>query len=157
MCYRCKGRLSRLTRFGLRVQAGGFYDGSMKRAAFLSAPLLVVALVGCGGDSQRPSAAAPGVTESPIDVRGTITQITTVGPDVSLSGMAIEGQLERDTRYAKAWVRISDSTHIRRRQGEATEATTDLQVGMRVEVKFSGAVAQLDPVQATAADITIID
>jgi len=33
----------------------------------------------------------------------------------------------------------------------------DLQPGTRVEVKFAGVVAQLDPVQATAAEITIID
>src|SRR5439155_19970684 len=70
-----------------------------------------------------------------------------------------EGEVEADTRYSSAWVRMKDSTIISRRRGAGTEPATmaDLQPGTRVEVKFAGVVAQLDPVQATAAEITIID
>ena len=130
----------------------------MRRAAGLAAPLLTLAVIACGGDSQS-GANRPSATENVIDIRGSITELATPVPDVSPGGMAVEGEVEADTRYAKAWVRMRDSTLIWRRRGAATvpAAMADLQPGTRVEVKFAGVVAQLDPVQATAAEITIID
>jgi len=70
-----------------------------------------------------------------------------------------EGDAEDDTGYSSAWVRINQSTTIRwSTPGDAATATiAELEPGMRVEVRFSGAVALSDPVQATAAEITIID
>jgi hypothetical protein len=130
----------------------------MRRAAGLAAPLLTLAVIACGGDSQS-GANRPSATENVIDIRGSITELATPVPDVSPGGMAVEGEVEADTRYSKAWVRMRDSTVIWRRRGAATvpAAMADLQPGTRVEVKFAGVVAQLDPVQATAAEITIID
>ena len=128
----------------------------MSRAPVVAAPLLTFALVACGGDSES-GASGPSAPGPVIDIRGTITEIGTVGPDVSLGGIAIEGEEGADTRYSSAWVRISDGTRIWRRRDAALEPASELQPGMRVEVKFSGAVALSDPVQATAAEITIID
>ena len=130
----------------------------MRRAAGLAAPLLTLAVIACGGDSQS-GANRPSATENVIDIRGSITELATPVADVSPGGMAVEGEVEADTRYAKAWVRMKDSTVISRRRGAATvpAAMADLKPGTRVEVKFAGVVAQLDPVQATAAEITIID
>ena len=130
----------------------------MSRAAVLLAPLLSLALVSCGGDSES-RANSPSATDSAIDIRGRITELVTPGADGLPGGVAIEGDAEGDTLYSKAWVRMKDSTIISRRRGAETvpAAMADLQPGTRVEVKFAGVVAQLDPVQATAAEITIID
>ena len=124
----------------------------------LAAPLLTLAVIACGGDSQS-GANGPSATENVIDIRGSITELATPVPDVSPGGLAVEGEVEADTRYAKAWVRMKDSTVFSRRRGAdiVPAAMADLQPGTRVEVKFAGVVAQLDPVQATAAEITIID
>ena len=130
----------------------------MSRAAVLTAPLLTLALVYCGGDSEGgTSAPSPSVTV--IDIRGKITEVATPVSDVSPGGMAVEAEAEADVRYSSAWVRIDQSTTIRWSTPEdaATATIADLEPGMRVEVRFSGAVALSDPVQATAAEITIID
>jgi len=130
----------------------------MSRAAILAGPLLTLALASCGGSSESGTS-GPSSTTTIIDIRGSITEIATPVADVSPGGLAVEGEVEADTRYAKAWVRMKDSTVILRRRGEAKIAASmaDLQPGTRVEVKFGGAVALSDPVQATAAEITIID
>ena len=127
----------------------------MSRAAVLTAPLLTFALVACGGGGNVENTDVP----PNFDIRGRVTQITTMGPDVTLSGIAVEGDAEDDTGYSSAWVRINQSTTIRwSTPGDAATATiAELEPGMRVEVRFSGAVALSDPVQATAAEITIID
>ncbi len=129
-----------------------------RAAAVLTAPLLTLILVSCGGDSES-GASGPSATGGVIDIRGRITELVTPGADGLPGGVAIEGDAEGDTRYSKAWVRMKDSTIISRRRGAETVAAAmaDLQPGTRVEVKFAGVVAQLDPVQATAAEITIID
>ncbi|TMB64958.1 MAG: hypothetical protein E6J43_12655 [Chloroflexi bacterium] len=112
----------------------------MSRAAVLTAPLLTFALVACGGGGNVENTDVP----PNFDIRGRVTQITTA---------------EDDTGYSSAWVRINQSTTIRwSTPGDAATATiAELEPGMRVEVRFSGAVALSDPVQATAAEITIID
>jgi len=130
----------------------------MSRAAVLAAPLVTLALVSCGGDSESGANGAA-TTVSVIDIRGRVTELVTPGADGLPGGLAVEGEGEEDTRYSSAWVRMKDSTVIWRRSGEDTvpAAMADLQPGTRIEVKFAGVVAQLDPVQATAAEITIID
>ena len=130
----------------------------MSRAAVLAAPLVTLALVSCGGDSESGANGAA-TTVTVIDIRGRVTELVTPGSDGLPGALAVEGEGEEDTRYSSAWVRMKDSTIISRRRGAGTEPATmaDLQPGTRVEVKFAGVVAQLDPVQATAAEITIID
>jgi hypothetical protein len=134
----------------------------MKRLV-AAAPLLFVplAILACGGDSDDAAGTsnlslAPGTG---VDIRGKIKELQTPGPDVTLGAFLAEGAIEADTRYAKAWVRLKDSTVILRRQGSDTvEATAaDLQPGRRVEIKFEGVVAELDPVQATAGEILILE
>lgn len=132
----------------------------MNRLAALAAPVLSLVLVGCGGDSAGEDSldtAAPAA--GGVDIRGKITEIATPLPDVTTGALVVEGELEADTRYPKAWVRLKETTVILRRQGTETIPATmaDLQVGARVEVKFEGVVAELDPVQASAGEITIID
>jgi hypothetical protein len=134
----------------------------MKRL-IAAAPLLFVplAILACGGDSD--SAAGNGAAAlSPgagVDIRGEIKELQTPEPDVTLGAFLVEGALEGDTRYAKAWVRLKDTTVIIRRRGSDSPAATaaDLQPGLRVEIKFEGVVAELDPIQATAGEIVILE
>ena len=128
-----------------------------------AAPLLLLPLAAfaCGGDSD--TAVGNGATAleagAGVDIRGKIKEVQTPGPDVTLGAFLVEGAIESDTRYAKAWVRLNETTVILRRQDSDTVAATtaDLQPGKRVEIKFEGVVAELDPVQATAGEILILE
>jgi len=121
--------------------------------------LLPLAALACGGDSDTAAGGGAAAPTAAVDIRGEIKQVQTPGADVTLGAFLAEGALEVDTRYAKAWVRLKDTTVILRQQGADTVPATaaDLQPGMRVEVKFEGVVAELDPVQATAGEILILE
>jgi hypothetical protein len=123
--------------------------------------LLPLAALACGGDSDTAAGNGAAALEAGagVDIRGEIKQLQTPGPDVALGAFLAEGTLEADTRYAKAWVRLNDTTVILRLQGSDRVAAvvTDLRPGLRVEIKFKGVVAELDPVQATAGEILIIE
>ena len=126
----------------------------------MAAIALAVGVAACGGDSE--SDPPSNVSASPnggIDIRGEITQLTTPVPDISMGAADIRGEIEPDTRYERAVVRIKEETVIQRKQGTETVPATvdDLDVGTRVEVKFTGVVAELNPVQATAGEITILE
>jgi len=130
----------------------------MKGLAVLAMPMLSLALIACGGDSGNDSAGNAAATGG-VDIRGKITELATPAAGVSTGAIVVEGEIETDSRYAKAWVRLKETTVVLRRQGTETIPATvaDLQVGTRVEVKFEGVVAELDPVQASAGEVTIID
>jgi len=117
-----------------------------------------LAVIACGGDSAGDSAGSAAATGG-VDIRGKITELATPVPGVSTGAIVVEGEIEADSRYAKAWVRLKETTVVLRRQGAETVPASagDLQVGTRVEVMFEGVVAQLDPVQASAGEITIIE
>jgi hypothetical protein len=142
-------------------QSAGAYDEIM-RSLGATAPLLVLALalaVACGGDSDGAgSDSAGGAPRSP-DVRGEIRELQTPGPDGTLAAFLVEGSLDAGAIYARAWVRLKESTAIWRRQGASIveAAAEDLKPGIRVEIKFEGVVAELDPVQATAGEIYILE
>jgi len=131
----------------------------MRGLAVLSAPLLSLALVACGGDSEDQGALDTSPIGGGIDIRGKIVEIATPLPGVSAGTLVVEGEIEADTRYARAVIRIKETTPVQRKQGTETVSATiaDLQVGTRVEVKFEGVVAELDPAQAGAGEITIIE
>jgi hypothetical protein len=129
-----------------------------------AAPALILplAILACGGDSDSAAgidAAANARGAVIVDIRGEIKQIQTPGPDVTVGALLIEGVLETDTRYAKAWIRLKDTTVVQRLRAAETVAAAvgDLQSGIRVEVKFEGVVAELDPPQATAGEILILE
>jgi hypothetical protein len=126
-----------------------------------SAPLILLPLaaLACGGDSDGAAGDSAAAPTAVVDIRGEIKQVQTPGADVTLGAFLAEGVIEADTRYAKAWVRLKDTTVILRQEGaDNVPATlTDLQPCTRVEVKFEGVVAELDPVQATAGEILILE
>lgn len=131
----------------------------MRGLAALSAPLLSLALVACGGDSGDGGALSTSPITGGIDIRGKIVEIATPVPGVSAGTIVVEGEIVADTRYARAVIRIKETTPVQRRRGTETVGASiaDLQVGTRVEVRFEGVVAELDPVQAGAGEITIIE
>ena len=119
----------------------------MSRAAVLAAPLVTLALVSCGGDSES-GANGSATTGTIIDIRGRVTELVTPGSDGLPGGLAVEGEAEEDTRYSSAWVRMKDSTIIWRRSGEdkVAASTADLQPGMQVEARRRRNEFRLEPV-----------
>jgi Protein of unknown function (DUF3221) len=97
-----------------------------------------------------------------IDVRGAITSITRAegaGRGRALAHVLIEGVKEPDTQVDKAVVAVTAETELFiNRGGERKLAEfAALKEGQRVEARFTGPVRESYPVQATAAEITIIE
>ena len=74
-----------------------------------------------------------------------------------ISSMVVEGEIEADTRYAKAFIGMDAETNvfIEDNRGYHAGNLKDLAVGQMVEVLFTGPIATSDPVQATAGEIII--
>src|SRR5262249_21903567 len=118
----------------LRGSSRAPYDLRMKRAGVLAAPLLTLALISCGGGSAGTSGSAS--TPAGIDIRGRITELTTPASDASPAspgGMLVEGEVEPDTHYSKAWVRMQGTTVVWRRSSARTLAAAigDLRLDVR--------------------------
>jgi beta-N-acetylhexosaminidase len=105
---------------------------------------------------------AQSLSSSRINVRGAITRITRAGEEgrsKALARVLIEGVKEPDTQVDKAVVDVTAETRFFIKQsGESkpTELAT-LKEGQRVEALFTGPVRESYPVQATAAEITILE
>jgi hypothetical protein len=105
----------------------------------------------------------PGETTG-LDLRGTVTRVGVI--DVTAPGqlvvgsILVEGPQTTDARYDRAAVTITKDTRIfglvDGHVAEIHPDITELQ-GKRVEVGFTGPVAESYPVQATAAWITVLD
>jgi Protein of unknown function (DUF3221) len=101
-------------------------------------------------------------SSSRIDVRGAITRITRAegeGRGKALARVLIEGVKEPDTQVDKAVVEVMAETELFIKQdGERKQAEfAALKEGQKVEARFTGPVRESYPVQATAAEITIIE
>ena len=133
---------------------------SMKRIAVVTALALCFPVAACGGD---PESTEPNLRTSPsggIDIRGEITQLSTPLPGVSRGALEVQGEEASDTKYhRRATLWIVENVVVQRKQGADVfpASVVDLEVGKRVEIKFEGVVAELDPVQASAGEITILD
>ena len=115
---------------------------------------LMVMLVACG-----PSGAGVGAQ---ADIRGTITNINRADAQSREKGIIgsvlIEGAIEHDTEFDKASVTITDKTGIFQQEGQGTARVTfeSLEIGQRVQARFTGPVMESYPVQATASEIVIL-
>ncbi len=121
------------------------------KMAIMSVALLVLTFsLGCQLD------------DSGVDIRGQITSVTvseSKGSNAeSLGVVLIEGELQDDTEFDKALVRITDSTTILRRVGSETKSSSfeSLAEGQLVEAKFIGPVLESYPVQTEAATVVIL-
>jgi hypothetical protein len=101
-------------------------------------------------------------SSSRIDVRGVITSVTRAegkGPGKVLAHVFIEGAKEPDTQVDKASVTVKAETKVFiNRDGERKPAEfAALKEGQKVEARFTGPVRLSYPVQADAAEITILE
>lgn len=89
-----------------------------------------------------------------IDIRG---QITNVSGNDARKIILIEGQLEKDTKFDKAAVSVTDKTKIYQTDGNGTKpvGSKALTTGKKVEAIFTGPIAESYPVQVTAKEIII--
>jgi hypothetical protein len=111
--------------------------------------LLLSLVVGCRSSS--------GTEEAGVDIRGTVTEIVQGREDVAGS-ILIEGIVEEDTEYDRAFVTVTDETRIFEQVGEDRRPASfaALEIGQRVQARFTGPVMESYPVQATAAEIVIL-
>jgi hypothetical protein len=101
-------------------------------------------------------------SSSRIDVRGVITSFTRAegkGRGKVLAHMLIEGAKEPDTQVDKASVTVTAETKVFiNRDGEREPAeSAALKDGQKVEARFTGPVRLSYPLQADAAEITILE
>ena len=90
---------------------------------------------------------------SRVGIRGIITDISLTEDGAAIM---VEGQVEEDTEYDRASVKINADTMIQKDDMSRLFEIPDLRVGDRVEVYFTGPVAESYPVQGTAAIVRII-
>jgi hypothetical protein len=93
-------------------------------------------------------------------MRGKITDLATPLAGVSMGALVVEGEEHPDTAYhRRAAVRMNEDTVVQRKQGDDVfpASIVDLEVGKTVEIKFTGAVAELEVIQASAGEITLLD
>lgn len=89
-----------------------------------------------------------------VDIRGKIVKLEK--KDGKITGM-MEGHKEYDTSYDRAEVVIDSATKIYKASTGEPLPAADLKEGMKVEVRFEGAVNYSYPVQARAAEIRVIE
>jgi hypothetical protein len=102
---------------------------------------------------------AQSFSSSEVDVRGAIARIEREGRGKILARILINGVKEPDTRVDKAFVDVTDETELFiKRGGERKPAEfAALKEKQRVEARFKGLVRESYPVQATAAEITLLE
>ena len=120
----------------------------MKRS-FL--PLLMVAVWSLPAIEAGPK-------EGKVDIRGFVKDVRK-GDGKILTVILIEGTRDKDTSQDKASVKITRATKLVRAGAKDRRAATvdDLKAGVRVEVIFTGPVAESYPVQATAGEVRILE
>jgi hypothetical protein len=124
----------------------------MRRLGALPSILLAVALVwlaGCDDTETGP----PGP-----DIRGVVTSLARQGQGSAVGTLRVEGPRMDDTRYAKALITVTPETKVFQRlpAGKGPVPFSEVRLGDKVEVRFTGPVAQSYPVQATAGEILIV-
>lgn len=129
----------------------GHRSRSIRPALTLILGLTLTLLLGLGLTACAPTPPS----ESP-SIRG---EVTSAELDADAEGDAgsilVEGEIEEDTSFDKASVRITQDTQVFAEDGTLA-AAGDISVGQRVEVWFTGPVAESYPVQATASDVRIL-
>lgn len=107
-------------------------------------------------------AGAYALSASRVDIRGTISHLSPASGEHKgevLGRILIEGAKEPDTQVDRASVTVRAETKLFARKGKKRQPVefSALQEGQKVEARFSGPVATSYPVQATAAEITILE
>jgi len=109
----------------------------------------------------QPPQTAPAADqdEQRVDIRGAVTRMTQGSEDPETLGrLLVEGELEPDTHFDKALVRVTKTTRLFREgdRGREPARFADLAVGQQVAATFDGPVAKSYPPQATAREVVIL-
>lgn len=125
---------------------------------FIWTILIALTLKGCSSpinSSPTPTEITPQIDQKSPHIRGTITSLDL--REDQISSMVVDGEIEADTRYAKAFIGMNAETKvfIEDSVGYHTGNLNDLAIGQTVEVLFTGPIATSDPVQATAGEVFI--
>jgi beta-N-acetylhexosaminidase len=97
------------------------------------------------------------------DIRGKVSRITPANDDVKKRGFVgnvlVEGVKEETTNYDKAAILVTTKTTITKKTDKEKKACKfeDIKKGAKVQVDFTGPVAESYPVQATAKSIVILE
>jgi hypothetical protein len=103
-----------------------------------------------------------GTDGAEADIRGLITNIHRADVERREKGIIgsilVEGVNEEDTKFDKASVKITDKTRIFEQEGQDRHPVTfeSLQIGQRVQARFTGPVMKSYPVKAEAIEIVIL-
>jgi len=94
-------------------------------------------------------------TSPKIGIRGVVMDITPIEDGIEV---LIEGEIDDDTDYDKAYVSLNPSTKIFKGQEEITISPNEvIEIGQTLEIDFDGAVAESYPVQGTALFVRIVE
>jgi hypothetical protein len=128
----------------------------IKRLTAVLALAPCVAAQACSSAPGEPD--GPGLSASvPTEAAHIIGDVTQVERTDGRLRILVEQIPTRSAGYPIAWISVGPrAAVIRRADGAASRASSgDLAVGMRVQVWFTGPVAESFPVQATAGTILI--
>ncbi len=107
-------------------------------------------------------AASLSAADPKVSIRGPLSSASPAGDDDKAAGIVgnllVEGKKDKDTEFDKALVKVTKATKIYKQVGrELKEASfDDLKAGVKVEITFTGAVGESQPVQANAGKIVIL-
>lgn len=116
---------------------------SYKKLISITLSIMIIALIGCQRNEK-------------VDIRGEITGVD-ISNDNKIVSIMVEGELEEDTSFDKASIRIDKNTKIYMANTKTKVSTDELKEGMKVEAIFDGLVAESYPVQAKAKVIRILE
>ena len=97
-----------------------------------------------------------------VSLRGMAASVTAANDEQLKAGvlgeLLMEGKKDKDTEYDKAIVKVTKSTKIFKMVGGDLKPATfdDLKSAGKMEIQFTGPVAESFPVQATAGKIIIL-
>jgi hypothetical protein len=119
--------------------------------------LFVAVLALLGADKAEPEPAKKGPPKA--DIRGKVTSAVPLRARDLVGRIGVEGVKEKDTQYDKAVVTIPGKAKVLRwLDGKEVPAKfSDLKVGSRVQCVFTGPVRESYPVQASAAEVLILE
>lgn len=125
----------------------------MKMKLILPALLLFAAFAALSCQAGPPELKQP-------DIRGTVEGLSDSRSNSDIAGfILVEGVLDHDTNYGRAFVTVTGHTFIYQQNGERLikAGYEKIQHGSLIEVWFTGAVAKSYPVQAEAEYIVIVE
>lgn len=91
-----------------------------------------------------------------VGIRGDIKEIK-LSDDKETASILVEGKIYEDTDYDKAMIRVDKKTKIHKLDSKDNISINDLKEGMKVEVIFTGPIAESYPVQGAAEIIRIVE